>query len=218
MVIISNLQPIPFQRENEEVRQPRNNPGLIAGKKVYVLSDAKSAWISRIVCALIVAAGIALIAAIATTGAIAGGVTLIVLGLGGLLLTEAYRADRMDKTQRIMKKHLSETLHFREDYRNVPEIGWTEDKKNVNVRLTQRQIDAYPLIEFQRPSKIFVANCDNKQNHPFVIIVKPDDNQHEVSAIVYDSKMKKKSFHFELNGETIKLNEAPQTIQRTRNQ
>lgn len=194
----------------QEIERPNNAPVQWNGKKVYVSHHDRHIWFTRIACPILIALGFTLIAAVGTMGAIFGGVTLI--GFAGLawLFLEVLHASSIyfvETQRREGEKSFSRIFGCRDDYKDLPEIEWEQDKKNVTIHLTQKEIDEHPRAGIV---KGFVPICANLENHPFIVNLYPkDENKLDPIVFVYDRKLKGKTFKFNFDGHVIPLKEDP---------
>ncbi|QLH36097.1 MAG: hypothetical protein HWD61_08165 [Parachlamydiaceae bacterium] len=156
------------------------------------------------------AAGITLAAALATPGALAGGISLICFGVILWGIAELYRAGRVIVYERMSKESSYQNLGCRSDFSDLPEIEYLSEKHDVTIKLTRRQIESYPF----KAAKIgfLPEKCENKVKHPFLLVLKQLANQLSASVLVYDSQLKKKVFTIDLDGRLLHLSENPLTV------
>ena len=168
------------------------NTGVLSGRKVIIAEVNHKALFLAL---LIITVGIILIAAITTTPAIAGGVTLIILGLG----TFAYQIGKIAKAKAVIKNIICEALVCKEDLSDLPKLRWihTTSNNNVEITITKDQIEA----ERQALLTAFIADCGNTKKLPFVVTLPKTKEQ--LSIYVFDTTLNDKSFSFNIDGKII---------------
>lgn len=188
--------------QKKDVAEPKTE--LLYGRKVIVKANQKALWISRIVCALIIAAGIALIAALTTAAAITGGVSLIAAGVIFLIFSNLYLYGRAYGIEKAEKKFFSDGLKCREDFSDLKRVQWTETSKTVKIKLTKTQMGEVEKGLQDSADKLYTlsGDCKNIKDLPFLLCFEKDKGSFNVA--VFDSKLKKKDFSVEIEGETGK--------------
>lgn len=209
----STLNNVAIQKP--QVIEKKNELPQWNGKKVYVAYNARTAWITRIAHALLIALGAALIAGIGTAAAITGGIVLIGACSLSWLLAEIVLKGFVPNEERKRKegeRSFSQSFGCRADYSDLPDLDWHDGKKTVTIFLKESEIDKHP-----RPGivKGFKPVCVNPKNHPFIITLYPkDENKIDPVVFVYDPKLKKKTFIFNFNGQSQSLRECPQDFKK----
>lgn len=171
---------------------PNKDQNIIAGRKLYISTDPRALWISRIASLAILAVGITLIAA--SVSAVAG-VLLILAGLAGLVysFTVSYFKEMICSIafQEELLKRLNQ-----KDWNDFPKVKWMKMDSQVNIALSKKTI-----VE-QLGDKdvcLFVGSHDKlgkelKNPPPFVVIAKKQENGIVLAALNFRSQLKKSSF------------------------
>ncbi len=184
--------------------------GVLAGKKTYIKTNPRTRWISLIASAIVVTLGITLIAAITSAGAIAGGVSLIVLSLIGCAYFNLRCYAREIALENEMKKQLSLKLKYKEDFSDLPKIHWDHPKGRVIIKITDEQIAANRPLPGE--AKHFIANCKDIQELPFITTLLNKNGDILLNATVFDRHLKGEPFAFALQGVEMPLKDSPHKI------
>lgn len=176
--------------------------GALSGRKIFVTTRARAIWIAGIASAIIVAAGIALIATL-TTG---GGIAVIALGLGVLACSATHFFRTVLGNEHAIKEKLSNELGCNKNLDNLPEFIWGQTAKIVKIKITKEQIEAVSSNSAQGfipPRKGFI------QSPPFVLEIVNKNNQKWLNAYVFDREFKTKTFVLDVADLPIILDEGP---------
>lgn len=189
-----------------EVEQKNEIQAQWKGKKIYVANNPRSGWIARIASAILIALGIILIAAVSTIGTITFGIALIGFTSLFLILHEKFRAKAVHTEEKNRREGLLSFSRFfrcREDYSDLYEVEWEQDKNTVTIHLPEKKFN-------KRPDIIFIPECGDPKHHPFILTLylKGDDNP-DPRVFVYDQKLKKKLFKINFYGQSILCEDCP---------
>ncbi len=207
-MVIENSPLLNNRIELNRVEEPKDQKppmGILAGKKVYYTRDPKAVWISRIMSALIIAGGIALIAGLTTAAAITGGVVLIVVALLPMVYPP-FLTGLVKAIEDIFKEELVKKLNCKNDFSDLPALKHCSiTEKHVTIKITKEQIEAQ--------HKAFIFNWNNIQN---IVLLAHENNQATLSISIFDPKLKNKTFSFEVEGQEFVLTDLPKLVRGSR--
>ena len=207
-ICFNNVEVSNINSEKEKNTEP--NIVVVPGLKIHVTAkiNMKAMAISFLASAIIIALGVALIAAITTTAAITGGVSLIVLGLGILVISQLYQlSERIGSEKKDYQIILKEILKSEKDFSDFPKVEWEETKEKVKIKISKEQIKSYPT-----PDENIGFIPEEKPNYkkiPFVVCLENKCYIHVCLVdYLYKQKLKSKTFSVEVDGKEFILEDS----------
>lgn len=160
-------------------------PETWKGRHLFVTSNAKTLFITRIAAAVIVALGIALIAFLGTGAAIAGGVLLTVAGLGLLAYSFIDPPQRKKFEEDCYIAQLKKDFFCAGDLHDLPQISWRKSNNEIQLTLS---------AEHLAHEKIALAGAKIQDKTPFVVKIIKIDNERRIDLFSFGKPYNRLNF------------------------
>lgn len=166
-------------------------------------------WITRLVAATITALGIALIAALATAGAIAGGISLIILGAGLLSYAVGMPILREKFHESWYLTEIRKKFQCAEDFTDLPKVEYLGFNKHGRMLEQVRIL----LKTEQLAGEKGVLRGMYKDKLSFLICFKKTaENERQINLVTLGRQKQRKEFVVEYDGQDIPMEKKPISI------
>ncbi len=153
------------------------------GRHIFITTNKRPLWISRVAAAIIITVGIILVTALMGGAALAGGITLISLGgllliytIGMRILREKLHEYDLCNPARLSKKFQCAEL------KDLPKVDWEETRKQVIVKLTDKH--------FVKDVQGLVGETKNKKIAFLISLKKNAKNEKQINLLSFQNKQK----------------------------